>query len=163
MESNSLTIRPIKPEDNAAIEKVIKTVLEEHGVNRPGTAYYDDSLNAMYEFYTQPGSIYYVGEYGGKIIGGAGVYPTPGLPTGTCEFVKLYILPEGRGKGWGKAFMEQCTRFAVENGYTQAYLETMPELGKAVHLYQKMGFHLLDGPLGQTGHFACTIRMLKAF
>ena len=162
METNNLYIRPIRPADNAAIEAVIKTVLEEHGVNRPGTAYYDDSLKNMYQFYMQPGSVYYVGEYNGKVVGGAGVYPTIGLPQGTCEFVKLYILPEGRGKGWGKAFIEQCTAFATSAGYTQAYLETMPELGKAVHLYQKMGFHLLDGPLGNTGHFACTIRMLKS-
>jgi putative acetyltransferase len=31
----------------------------------------------------------------------------------------------------------------------------------AVHLYQKFGYQSLQAPLGNTGHFACNVWMLK--
>jgi len=157
----SVIIESIKPGDNAGIEAVIKSVLEEHGVNKPGTAYFDASLKDMYTFYTVPASTYFIAKLDGKLIGGAGIYPTEGLPYGTCELVKMYLLPETRGKGYGKALIDTCIEFAKHAGYKSIYLETMNELSNAIGMYQQSGFNLLNAPLGNTGHFACTIRMLK--
>lgn len=154
-------IREIRKEDNEAIRSVIRTVLEEFGVNKPGTAYYDDALNHMYETYMGKNRIYYLGLVNGKIAGGAGIYPTEGLPADTCELIKMYLLPETRGIGLGKALVNKCLDFAQSNRYKRVYLETMPELNNAVKMYEKMGFSLLEGPMGNTGHFACTIRMIK--
>lgn len=155
------TIRVIQPEDDAVIAAVIRAVLEEHGVNRPGTAYFDDSLQHMSDFYLTANSIYLVCLTEGKIVGGAGVYPTEGLPPGTCELVKMYLLPQARGKGLGKALITQCMDFARQKGYTNMYLETMPELQAAVRIYDKLGFTLLPHALGNSGHFSCTIRMIR--
>jgi putative acetyltransferase len=58
--------------------------------------------------------------------------------------------------------MEESMRWAKANGYTQVYLESMPELAKAVSIYEKVGFRSLDGPLGNSGHCGCGIWMLKA-
>lgn len=157
----SIKIERIKPLDNAGIEQVIKSVLEEHGVNKPGTAYFDDSLKDMYSFYTVPNSAYFIAHVNGKLVGGAGIYPTAGLPTGICELVKMYLLPEARGKGYGKLLIDTCIDFAKGTGYQNIYLETMNELSNAIGMYQKSGFKLLTAPLGNSGHFACTIRMLK--
>lgn len=154
-------IRVIQPEDDAAIAAVIRSVLEEHGANRPGTAYFDDSLQHMTKFYRTDTSTYFVCLVAGKIIGGAGVYPTAGLPQGTCELVKMYLLPEARGKGWGKALIGKCIELAREKGYTSMYLETMPELEAAVHIYDRMGFTRLPHALGNSGHYFCTIHMIK--
>lgn len=162
-ESMSIEIRKIEKQDDPIIRDVIKSVLVEFGVNRPGTAYYDDSLNHMSDFYLHQNSIYYVGIANGKLMGGGGVYPTDGLPVDTCELVKMYLLPEARGKGLGKTLIEKCLAFAKERGYKRMYLETMPELQKAVKTYEGFGFSLLSGPLGNTGHFACSIRMIKDF
>lgn len=156
-----IVIREIQPADDPVIATVIRTVLEEYGVNRPGTAYFDDSLNHMSEFYRVENSTYLVCLADGKIIGGAGVYPTEGLRAGTCELVKMYLLPEARGRGWGKALIEECIDFARQKDYTCMYLETMPELKAAVRVYEKLGFTLLPHALGNTGHFACTIRMSR--
>ena len=156
-----MEVKVIGRNDNEGIKNVIKTVLEEHGVNKPGTAYFDESLNDMYGFYTNPNSIYFIAQQEGKIIGGAGIYPTAGLPEDTCELVKMYLLAEVRGQGFGKALIDKCLAFAKQSGYKRVYLETMSELGKAVLMYEKFGFKVLDGPLGNTGHFACTIRMIK--
>jgi putative acetyltransferase len=157
----AINIRKIKSEDNSEIERIIKSVLTEHGVNKPGTAYYDESLRRMYEFYSSGQSIYFVAESEEGILGGGGVYPTEGLPPDTCELVKMYILPQARGKGLGKLLLNQCIEFAKQQGYKKMYLETMDELKQAVKMYEKTGFTILSGPLGNTGHFACTIRMIK--
>jgi len=156
-----LEIRKIEQADDPEIEKVIRTVLEEHGITHPGTAYHDESLKSMYEFYTVEKSGYFIALLNGKIVGGSGIYPSNGLPDGTCELVKMYILPEARGIGLGKKLLGCCIAFAYESGYSRIYLETVPEFKTAIGMYKKSGFVLLDGPLGNTGHFACGIRMLK--
>lgn len=156
-----LLIRKINKEDDPIIEKIIKSVLVEHKMNKPGTIYYDDTLTCMAETHAAPRSIYYVGMVNGIMTGGAGIYPTDGLPPDTCELVKMYILPEARGKGVGKALVDKCITFAKEQGYKKVYLETMEELKNAVNMYERSGFSLLPGALGNTGHFACTIRMIK--
>src|SRR5579864_5972861 len=41
---------------------------------------------------------------------------------------------------------------ARQFGYRQVYIETVPEFGKAISLYEKCGFRHLDGAKGNTGH-----------
>jgi putative acetyltransferase len=96
-----------------------------------------------------------------NILGGCGIYPTPGLPEGCAELVKLYVSAENRGKGIGLALMEKCFESAKEMGYKQLYLETLPELSKAVGMYEKAGFRYLPSRLGNSGHFNCNIWMMK--
>jgi putative acetyltransferase len=155
------SIRTIRKEDDPEIERIIRQVLTEHGVNKPGTAYYDESLKRMYDFYTGPKSMYFIAENANGMLGGGGIHPTQGLPADTCELVKMYILPEARGKGLGKSLIDQCIEVAKQKGYKRMYLETMNELNRAVQLYEQKGFQLLSGAIGNTGHFACTIRMMK--
>ncbi|THU40677.1 GNAT family N-acetyltransferase [Niastella caeni] len=156
------TIRTIQPADNQSLAIIIRNALAEFGANKPGTVYYDATTDALYDLFQQPGSIYYVAEENGQLIGGAGIYPSPGLPPATCELVKMYLSPIARGKGIGRTLIEKALQFASETGYRQVYLETMPELRKAMLVYEKFGFRYLDGPLGNTGHFGCGIWMLKS-
>ncbi|MGI8637309.1 MAG: GNAT family N-acetyltransferase, partial [Segetibacter sp.] len=95
------------------------------------------------------------------VMGGAGIYPSEGLPAQTCELVKMYLRFEARGKGLGKLLIDKSIEFAKAFHYQQVYIETMPELRKAVSIYEKFGFEYLNGPLGNTGHFGCDIWMLK--
>lgn len=154
-------IRLIEPADNPALAVIIRHTLAEFGANHPGTVYYDSTTDALYELFRTPGSVYYVATMGDRIIGGAGIFPSDGLPVGVCELVKMYLLPEGRGQGLGRGLIEKALAFARESGYRQVYLETMPELRQAVRVYEKFGFHYLDAPMGNTGHFGCDIWMLK--
>ncbi len=156
-----MVIRPIQKRDILRIENIIKTVLEEHNITMPGTAYHDESLKNMFEYYTGPDRIYFVAFEGDDMLGGAGIFRTEGLPDGTCELVKMYILKEARGKGLGKLLINKCIEFAKEAGFTKIYLETMPALSKAIGMYENSGFTLLKGPMGNSGHFACEVRMLK--
>jgi putative acetyltransferase len=155
------TIRPIEPGDNVTIARIIRDTLVEFGANHPGTVYFDPTTDSLFELFRAERSAYWIVEDEEGIVGGGGIFPTRGLPEGTCELVKLYLLPRSRGKGMGKALIEKCHQKAKENGFTNIYLETMPELTIAVPLYEKMGYRYLDGPLGESGHFGCAIQMMK--
>lgn len=159
---SDILIRPIHPNDNLAMARIIRDSLTEFGANRPGTVYYDPTTDALFELFQQERSAYWVAESAKGILGGAGIFPTPGLPGDTCELVKMYLVPEARGRGLGKKMIETCFATAREMGYKNIYLETMPELEKAVKVYEKLGFEYLPGPLGNSGHFGCGKWMLKA-
>jgi putative acetyltransferase len=156
-----LTIRPIELADNTALAIIIRSSLAEFGANKPGTVFYDETTDHLFELFRQAGSAYFVAEEEGLIRGGGGIYPTPGLPSNCCELVKMYLHHDARGKGIGWKLISLCLEKAREMGYTQVYLETMPELRQAVSVYEKFGFQYLEGPLGQSGHFGCDVWMLK--
>lgn len=157
-----MNIRLIKPSDNPALAQIIRNTLEEFGANHPGTVYYDSSTDSLYEVFRQPRSVYYVAESNdGKILGGGGIFPSEGLPDDTCELVKMYLLPEARGTGLGRTIIELCLQAARESGFKKIYLESMPELKQALHVYEKFGFAYLCSPLGNTGHFGCDLHMIK--
>ncbi len=159
---DDILIRPIELTDNAAIANIIRRSLEEFGANHPGTVYYDDSTDHLFElFQSTPQSVYFIAEKEGVILGGAGIFPTEGLPSDTCELVKMYLSPAARGLGLGRMMISKCMDVAVTKGFTNMYLETMPELKKAVSVYEKFGFDYLSGPIGNTGHSGCDIWMLK--
>ncbi len=155
------SIRLIQPEDNLALAKVIRAALTEFGANKPGTVYFDPTTDQLFQLFETPGSVYYVAENDHQILGGCGIFPTSGLPNKTCELVKLYLAPEARGTGLGKALMLKAMEWAKGYGYEQVYLETMPELSNAVTMYERLGFKRLQKALGCSGHDGCSIWMLK--
>lgn len=157
----NIIVRTIEEKDNAAIARIIRETLEEFGANHPGTVYYDDATDALFELFSQtPRSVYFIAEENGEVVGGGGIFPSPGLPNDTCELVKMYLLPQARGIGLGKKIIERCIAFAKQSGYKNIYIETMPELQQAMKTYEKFGFEYLKGPLGNTGHTGCSLWML---
>lgn len=157
-----INIRPIQPSDNAAMAKIIRQSLEEFGANRPGTVYFDDTTDHLFElFQSTPTSAYFIAERNGTLLGGAGIFPTEGLQEGTCELVKMYLSPSARGMGLGRHMINRCLEVAKQTGFSSVYLETMPELKKAVSVYEKFGFSYLKGPMGNSGHNGCDIWMFR--
>ena len=155
-----ISIRKIQPADNLSLAQIVRNTLKEFGANHPGTVYYDPTTDRLFELFQKKGSIYFVAEENGIIMGGAGLYPSDGLPDDTTELVKMYLLPSARGRGLGKKLIEKVLQFAREQGYKKVYIETMPELTQALKVYEKFGFSYLDGPLGNTGHTGCSVWML---
>jgi putative acetyltransferase len=157
-----ILIRPIQPIDDAAMANIIRRTMEEFGVNWPGTVYTDDTTDHLFWlFASAPKSCYFVAEVDGKLVGGGGIYPTNALPEGTCELVKMWLLPDARGRGLGRDMISRCLLVAKEKGFTQVYLETMPELKRAISVYEKFGFTFLEAPMGNSGHTSCAVWMLK--
>tara|TARA_R110002124_G_scaffold128172_2_gene288841 strand:+ start:839 stop:1330 length:492 start_codon:yes stop_codon:yes gene_type:complete len=158
---DTIVIREIELEDNPKIAKAIRSVLIEMGVPKVGTAYEDEALDCMTETYNKPKKAYFVVEDGNEIIGGAGISPLDNYQGNICELQKMYFMSEARGKGLGSKMMAKCIEFAKQAGFDQCYLETMPYMVDASKLYRKVGFKSIDKPIGNTGHYSCSVWMLK--
>jgi len=158
---DQIKIRIIEAKDNASLAQLIRRTLKEFGANHPGTVYFDNSTDHLFEMFDTPRSVYYVAELNKDIVGGGGIFPTAGLPGDTCELVKMYLYPQVRGIGLGSMLIQKCIHFAKEAGYKKIYIETMPELKQALKTYEKFGFDYIDHALGNSGHFGCELWMMK--
>ncbi|MGX1929139.1 GNAT family N-acetyltransferase [Flagellimonas sp. 2504JD4-2] len=156
-----VVIREITPGDNERVAELIREILLEMGVPKVGSAYADKALDDMYETYNVPRAVYYVVEDEGQLIGCAGVAQLENYKGNICELQKMYVSPDARGKGVGAKLISICMEKAKEFGFEQCYLETMPYMKAAQKLYNKQGFEYLDARLGDTGHYACPVWMLK--
>jgi putative acetyltransferase len=160
-QQGEIVIRPIQQKDNPQIANIIRATLEEFDANKPGTVYYDKTTDHLYELFQAKRSGYFIAEVDGKMLGGGGYFHSDGLPDDTCELVKMYLLPESRGKKIGANIILKSMEEAKKNGFTKMYLETMPELKRAISTYEKFGFTYLTGAMGNTGHCGCSVWMFK--
>ena len=85
----AIVYRNIERKDNLSLAELIRNVFREFGIDRPGTVYFDPTTDDLYKLFRKPGSEYWVALDNEVIIGGCGVYPTPGLPEGCAELVAL--------------------------------------------------------------------------
>ncbi|HHF0558173.1 TPA: GNAT family N-acetyltransferase [Vibrio antiquarius] len=160
-QAEEYVLRPLAKADNPQVADVIRKVSAEYGLTADrGYGVADPTLDDMYSVYNQCGAAYWVIEHRGEIVGGGGFAPLAGEPN-VCELQKMYFLPQTRGHGLAKRIVALSLQLAKQFGYQQCYLETTECLREAVGLYEKLGFEHLDAPLGQTGHDACEVVMLK--
>jgi putative acetyltransferase len=156
-----IVFRKIEERDNREIAELIRAVFREFRIDKPGTVYFDPTTDNLFKLFSIAGSEYWIAEEKSIIIGGCGVYPTPGLPKDCAELVKFYLSSSHRGHGIGWKLMERTFESAKKFGYKQLYLESLSELSKAISLYERAGFKNISSPLGNSGHFGCHIWMLR--
>jgi putative acetyltransferase len=156
-----VTYRPIEQKDNPELARLIRNVLEEFHIDKPGTAYTDPATDDLFCLFKTPKSAYFVALDNHVLLGGCGIYPTEGLPEDCTELVKYYVHSGFRGRGIGAQLMQLCIDEARKEGYRRLYLETATELSGAIGLYERAGFRRLTERLGNSGHYFCTVQMLK--
>lgn len=158
----NVVIRPIEEQDNLAIAEVIRQSFIDNKIDHlEGISLHDPDLNRLSDVYAMQGSGYWVVEIEGNVIGGVGIAPLAGAPDPYVELQKLYIDRKFTGLGLGRRLIQLAIDQAIAFGYRYCYLETLEELSTAMGLYESYGFKLLDRPIGNTGHHACGICMLK--
>jgi putative acetyltransferase len=157
-----MLIREIKKEDNQQIAAVIREVFISDNFPKTGTAFADMQLDYMFEAYDKPMATYFVVENEEKVIGGAGISQLESSSENICELQKMYFLEEVRGKGIGFKMIQICLQEGIKLGFEKCYLETLPEMLAAQHLYKKAGFKYLCEPMGSTGHTNCPVWMIKS-
>jgi putative acetyltransferase len=153
--STDPTLREVRSDDDAAMAEIIHKVMPEFGACGPGFALADPEVDHLAQAYAQPGWAYFVLEQDGRLLGGGGIGPLAGGDPGVCELRKMYLLPEARGRGQGRALLQLCLETARQLGYRRCYLETLTGMDAAMRLYERAGFKRLCAPLGATGHFGC--------
>ena len=156
-----MLIRPINESDNKPLKIILREVLIEMNIPKTGSAYEDPEIDNMYNSYSSSRSRYFVVEENNKILGGAGINPLKDGNPDVCELQKMYFHKSIRGRGIGDKMIELCIDFAIKSNFKKCYIETMPNMINAQKLYLKKGFEYIDSPLGNTGHTACPVWMIK--
>lgn len=154
-----VTYRLIEEKDNAALSNVIKRSLEELDLALDGTVYTDEATDYMFDGYQSEGSIYFIAEQNGQVLGGSGIAPIPDQKENYCELQRMFLTSSARGLGIGQTLMNKCLDFAREAGYKMVYIETFENMYDARKLYERSGFKYSDQRLGNTGHFSCDVFM----
>ena len=142
--------RKITRADDPVLAEIVRSNLKKHGLDLPGTVYYDDNLNHLSDFYCEDGKrrCYYIAlDDEDRIIGGIGLAEFE-FYENCAELQKLYLIDEAKGHGMGYELIELIQGKARDMGYTRMYLETHTNLEAAIHIYEKMGYRKIDKPEG---------------
>lgn len=140
-------IKEITPRHNSAMARIVRNNLKNHGLDIPGTAYFDASLDNLCEFYEQTaGRGYYVlTDENDNVLGGVGFAEFEGFDS-CAEVQKLYLDDSVKGKGFSYKMMEYVENKMAEAGYKLSYLETHSNLKIAIYLYEKIGYEKIEKP-----------------
>jgi ribosomal protein S18 acetylase RimI-like enzyme len=74
------------------------------------------------------------------------------------EMKRLFVRPAARGTGLGRQLVEAIIHEARRAGYREMCLDTLPSMGDAQRLYERLGFHdvapYYDSPVAGTRYMA---------
>ena len=156
-----IEIRHIEEKDQQQLAHVIRSVFEEYGAPLVNTVYDDPRTEHIFDAMAGKNAGYLGVADDGGVQGGCGYYPTEGLPDGYAELVKFYLSPLVRGQGNGSVLFSQAIEGARRAGYSHLYIESFPQFSDAVAMYERHGFRHIPQRLGDSGHTATTIFMVK--
>jgi GNAT superfamily N-acetyltransferase len=99
---------------------------------------FDKELAGLPGDYAAPDGRLLLAEYESTPAGCAALHK---LETEICEMKRLYLRPQFRGKGLGRALAEAIIAEARGMGYQRMRLDTVePMMKEAVALYRRLGF-----------------------
>jgi putative acetyltransferase len=99
---------------------------------------FDKELAGLPGGYAPPDGRLLLAEYGGALAGCVALHK---LEPRICEMKRLYLRPQFRGKGLGRALAERIISEARQIGYQRMRLDTVePVMKDAVAMYRKLGF-----------------------
>lgn len=129
-------LRDYRPGDEEDVFRIVKRVLAEYNLEtNPEET--DADLKDIHQSYILGGGAFRILESGGRSIGSYGLYATTRV---SCELRKMYLLPEFRGRGFGRKIMEDALRTAKALKFIEMTLETNSRLKEAIELYKANGF-----------------------
>jgi putative acetyltransferase len=111
---------------------------------------FDHELASLPGEYAPPEGRLLLAEYEAQLAGcvalhklGSGAGSEAGFEAGSefCEMKRLYLRPQFRGKGLGRALADRIITEARQIGYRRMRLDTVePVMKDAVEMYRKIGF-----------------------
>ena len=106
-------LRSIETRDDAAMARIIRTVMPEFGATGSGFAINDPEVDWMHRAYTQPRCAYFVVEREGRVVGGVA-----GVEVAADQgFVRVHRLPQANAGRPAATHCRCCARVASLGGY----------------------------------------------
>lgn len=154
--AENLTVVPVvTDEDLEAVKTLFRAYVDWLGIDLSYQGF-EEELAGMPGKYAPPeGALFAAKNEDGQVVGCVGLRRFGN--NGTCEMKRLYVLPVGRGLGVGGALVSRVLEAAVEAGYRDMVLDTLPSMTGAIKLYRAAGFEEVsayyDTPIEETVFF----------
>jgi ribosomal protein S18 acetylase RimI-like enzyme len=149
-------IRNARPDDFDAVQSLYHALLEfekselGHDVN-PAFAFSNYGVECLKDFVCDTkGRMAIIYEDNGIIVGYASLRSVPDQEVSHRENVKqaeietICVMPEFRGKGIGRALLEECKKIVILNGYTHLKIVSLAININARKFYNDFGFKELS-------------------
>jgi putative acetyltransferase len=99
---------------------------------------FDKELAGLPGDYAPPDGRLLLAEFATQLAGCVALHR---LEAGICEMKRLYLRPQFRGKGFGRAIADRIITEARQIGYQRMRLDTVePVMRGAVAMYREIGF-----------------------
>jgi putative acetyltransferase len=103
---------------------------------------FDQELANLPGDYSPPRGRLLLAEFEGELVGCVALHK---LENEICEMKRLYLRPQFRGKGLGRALAARIIAEARHIGYSRLRLDTVESaMQDAVAMYLKLGFRKID-------------------
>jgi ribosomal protein S18 acetylase RimI-like enzyme len=142
MTSQRFTITAAGPHDIAEIAQLFRAYEAHIGVDLSYQGFADELASLPGRYAPPQGALLIARDARGQAIGCVALRPmeTPGC----CEMKRLFVAPEGRGLGLGRALAEAVIAEAAQLGYAELRLDTLPSMHEAIALYGRLGFARIE-------------------
>ncbi|MEM9017326.1 MAG: GNAT family N-acetyltransferase [Verrucomicrobiota bacterium] len=144
IEENDLTIRQATPEDVGSILGMVRELAEFEELGDEVVATEEDFEDSL--FGESPAAEALLAERGGKAVGYAIFFSTFSTFVGKAGIwlEDLYVKPDHRKGGIGKALLKAVGAIAEERGAGRYEWSVLDWNSNAIQLYRKMGGDIMD-------------------
>jgi putative acetyltransferase len=132
-----MRIRNGSDADAAAAAAVVQRVLHEHGLRFEPRRLDADILAPDAHYAASGGAFFVAVDAAERVVGTAGLLRT-GPASG--EIRKMFLVPEARGQGVGRALLDAVLDAARARGLERLTLTTRYRYDRAIRLYERAGF-----------------------
>lgn len=99
---------------------------------------FSQELASLPGVYAPPSGELLLAKRGDHVLGCIALRPLE--PPHIAEIKRLFVRPQARGKGVGKALVQAVIATAQQAGYDEIKLDTLPGMQDAIALYKAAGF-----------------------